>query len=85
LQSIAFDCDEIHDAIGETSNHHALGIAGGHEAAACRCRAALAVLDQRRSDRTWLALERTSLADIACYTLVAVADQGDAAAGIQGG
>ena len=75
LQWLFFDCNEIHNGIGYARNHRAFGIACDYEAAAGRGRAALAVLDQRLRGQEWLALDRPTLADVACYPMVAVADQ----------
>ncbi len=75
LQWLFFDCNEIHNGIGYARNHQAFGIACDYDAAAERGRAALAVLDGRLNDHAWLALGRPTLADVACYPMVAVADQ----------
>ena len=75
LQWLFFDCNEIHNGIGHARNHQAFGIACDYEAAAGRGRAALAVLDRRLHEHEWLALARPTLADVACYPMVAVADQ----------
>jgi glutathione S-transferase len=75
LQWLFFDCNEIHNGIGYARNHRTFGIACDAEAAAARGLAALAVLDRRLRDHDWLALDRPSLADVACYPMVAVADQ----------
>ena len=75
LQWLFFDCNEIHNGIGYARNHQAFGIACDYDAAAERGRAALAVLDRRLNDHPWLALGRPTLADVACYPMVAVADQ----------
>jgi glutathione S-transferase len=75
LQWMFFDANEIHNGIGYARNHHAFGVGCDYEAAADRGRAALAVLDQRLAANAWLALDRPSLADVACYPMVAVADE----------
>ena len=74
-QWLFFDCNEIHNGIGYARNHRAFGIACDYEAAAARGRAALSVLDERLAAAPWLALGRLTLADLACYPMVAVADQ----------
>ena len=75
MQWLFFDANEIHNGIGYARNHHAFGIRCDYAAAADRGRAALAVLDERLRDDAWLALGRVTLADLACYPMVAVADQ----------
>lgn len=75
MQWLFFDSNEIHNGIGYARNHKAFGIACDYEAAAGRGRAALAVLDERLADVPWLALGRLTVADLACYPMVAVADQ----------
>ena len=75
LQWMFFDANEIHNGIGYARNHRAFGVSCDYEAAADRGRAALAVLDRRLASHEWLALERPSLADVACYPMVAVAGE----------
>ena len=75
LQWLFLDVNEIHNGIGYARNHRAFGVRCDYEAAADRGRAALGVLDQRLAAHAWLALDRPSLADVACYPMVAVADE----------
>jgi glutathione S-transferase len=73
-QWLYFDANELHNGIGYARNHFAFGIPWDGEAARKRGVTALAVLEQRLAAQDWLELGRPTLADIACFPLVALAE-----------
>ena len=74
-QWLFFDSNEINNGIGYARNHLAFGVPGDAQAAVSRAKAALGVLQQVLVGEAWLALDRPTLADIACAPLVTVASE----------
>lgn len=74
-QWLFFDSNEINNGIGYARNHLAFGLPGDAAAAVSRAKAALGTLQRVLDGRTWLVLERPTLADIACAPLVTVASE----------
>ncbi|MES2937881.1 MAG: glutathione S-transferase family protein [Pseudomonadota bacterium] len=74
-QWLFLNANEINNGIGYARNHLAFRVPGDPTIALARARAVLKVLDQRLSEHDWLELGRPTLADIACSTLVSVADE----------
>jgi glutathione S-transferase len=76
LQWLFFDTNEVHNGIGFARNQYKFGIPSGADIALARGKKGLAVLENALQGQEWLELDRPTLADIACYPLVALA--GDA-------
>ncbi|MBA2674067.1 glutathione S-transferase family protein [Ramlibacter sp.] len=74
-QWLFVNANEINNGIGYARNHISFRIPGDPAIPLARAKAVLAVLDQRLSEHDWLELGRPTLADIACSTLVSVADE----------
>ncbi len=75
LQWLFFDATELHNGVGLARNHRLTGMPSDASAADRRARAAFDVLDAHLSRRGWLVLDRATLADVACYPFVAVAEE----------
>ncbi|MCP3100536.1 glutathione S-transferase family protein [Myxococcus sp. K15C18031901] len=75
LQWLFMDANELHNGLGLARNHLAFGVACDLVGAQARARAALRVLEQRLTGERWLESGRPTLADVACYPLVRLADQ----------
>lgn len=72
LQWLFFDATELHHGIGLARNHVTFRIPLEVGPVLTRARAALDVLNERLSARTFLELDRPTLADVACYPFIAV-------------
>ncbi len=53
------------------------GVPGDHQAAVSASESLFAMMDAHLSNRTWLVGEQASLADVACYSYIAVANEGE--------
>jgi glutathione S-transferase len=70
-----FDATELHHGVGLARNHRLVGAPVDLDATLRRARSALDVMNTRLSDHAWLALDRPTLADVACYPFVAVLEE----------
>ncbi len=52
-------------------------MAGDHDAAVAMSTKLFTLMEQHLADRTWLVGDRATLADVACYSYVAVANEGE--------
>lgn len=75
-QWLFFDACELHNGIGYARNHLAFKTPTDLDAAQRRGSESLALLEARLSTSDWLELGHPTLADLACYPLVAVAPEG---------
>lgn len=69
--------NEIHYGLQFARAIKNMGRAGNFEECQAYGRTALRVLDGRLTNREWLALDRTTIADIACFPYVAMAPDAD--------
>ena len=70
-----FDVEWLHPGIGRARNQVRFGIPVDLDAALRRASRALAVLEAHLSTRTWLELERPTLAELSCFPLVDVVEE----------
>lgn len=70
-----YTANELHNGIGLTRNERAFGIPSGAEYAALRAAKSLTYLEAHLASRTFLELERPTLADVSIYPFVAVAPE----------
>ncbi|HZH02658.1 MAG TPA: glutathione S-transferase family protein [Myxococcaceae bacterium] len=74
-QWLFFQADDVHNGIGGARNHYTFGVPLDGAAARLRGERALEVLEAHLVSRDWLELGRPTLADVACYPLVSVAQE----------
>jgi glutathione S-transferase len=70
-----YTANELHNGIGLARNERAFGIPSGADYAAGRAATSLAYLEGHLASRTFLELERPTLADLSVYPFVAVAPE----------
>lgn len=70
-----YDANELRNGLGLVRNAHSFGQPSAGEMAAARAEKALDLLESRLKGRTWLELDRPTLADIALYPFAAVVDE----------
>lgn len=73
MQWLIFAACDIRQGLNMMRRINVAGLSGDLEAARDASAAALDVLESRLAERTWLALEAPTVADLACYPYVAMA------------
>lgn len=73
---LSFAANEIGNSLQPARLFHILGEHTDIALAQTRGRRALGLLDERLSDRDWLALDRPTIADLACFPYVGLAREG---------
>jgi len=76
LRWLFFDANELHNGIGMARNHFMFKVPLDGEAALRRARHSASLVEAHLAGRTWLELERPTLADLACAPFFAVAEEG---------
>jgi len=73
---LSFAANEIQNTVHPARMHFLLGVPVSLEAAQRAGRAAISLLEARLQGRTFLELERPTIADLACFPCVALAPEG---------